>query len=192
MSSPTCRHPTIAGTPQVGQTLTATSGWQPADTAVTYRWVVGDDSTPADDPRGATYVPDRAGRRQDHPRGGHRHARRGLDPGHRLVGRHGPGRGDPVVVPPVLSMVNKRLPRIKGTLRVGRVVRVTTGTWTPYPKKLTFRWYAGKRAIKGATRQRFTLTKKQAGKRLRVVVTASAPKHESLAVTTKRTDKVRR
>ena len=84
------------------------------------------------------------------------------------------------------------MPRIKGTLRVGRVVRVTTGTWTAYAKRLTFRWYAGTGAIKGSIRQRFTLTKKQAGKRLRVVVTASAPKHEPVAVTTKRTDKVRR
>lgn len=184
--------PTIAGTPQVGQTLTATSGWQPADTAVTYRWVVGDDTTPDDDPRGATYVPTAqdVGKSIRVEATGTRGA--GWVPATAWSAATAPVAATPVVVPPVLSMVNKRLPLIKGTLRVGRVVRVTTGAWTPYPKKLTFRWYAGKRAIKGATRQRFTLTKKQAGKRLRVVVTASAPKYQSLAVTTKRTAKVKR
>lgn len=194
--------PAISGTPQVGQTLTASSTWQPADTTVTYRWIVGDDTSPADDPRGSTYVPTAAdvGRSIRVEATGTRGA--GWTPATAWSAATAPVAAAPVaaapvaaapvVTQPVLTIVNERLPRIKGTLRVGRVVRVTTGAWTPYPKKLTFRWYAGKRAIKGATRQRFTLTKKQAGKRLRVVVTASAPKHESLAVTTKRTGKVRR
>ena len=71
-------------------------------------------------------------------------------------------------------------------------MRVTVGEWTPYPQKLRFRWYAGKQAIAGATHQRLRLTKKLAGKRLRVVVKASEPGHEPLTVTTKRSDMVRR
>ncbi len=50
--------PTISGTAQVGQTLTASGdSWLPEDATVTYRWVVGSDSVPGDDPTGPTYVP---------------------------------------------------------------------------------------------------------------------------------------
>lgn len=179
--------PTITGTAQVGQTLTVSSGWQPSDTTVTYRWVVGDDTSPGDDPRGTTYVPTAAdvGRTIRVEATGTRGA--GWTPATAWSAPTGP-----VAAAPVPAVVNERLPRIKGTLRVGRIVRVTVGEWTPYPKRLKFRWFAAGKPVKGATHQRLKLTKKQAGKRLRVVVTASAPKHEPLAVTTKRTGKVRR
>ncbi|MGF9754273.1 carboxypeptidase regulatory-like domain-containing protein [Microvirga sp. 0TCS3.31] len=182
--------PSISGTPQVGQTLTAAPGtWQPTDTTVTYRWIVGDDVSPGDDPRGATYVPTAQdlGKTIRVEATGTRGA--GWTPATVLSAPTAPVAAAPVVV---LRVVNDRLPRIKGTLRAGRTVRVTTGTWTPYPQKLRFRWYAGKKAIAGATHQRLRLTKKQAGKRLRVVVKASAPGHEPLTVATKRSDKVRR
>lgn len=179
--------PTIAGTPQVGQTLSVSSGWRPADTTVTYRWVVGDDTSPADDPRGMTYVPTAAdvGRTIRVEATGTRGA--GWTPATAWSAPTGP-----VAAAPVPAVVNERLPRIKGSLRVGRIVRVTVGEWTPYPKRLKFRWFAGGKPVKGATHQRLKLTKKQAGKRLRVVVKASAPGYEPLTVTTKRSRKVRR
>ena len=50
--------PTISGTAQVGLPLTAAPGtWQPTDASVSCRWVVGDDTSPADDPTGSVYVP---------------------------------------------------------------------------------------------------------------------------------------
>jgi hypothetical protein len=182
--------PAISGTPQVGQTLTAAPGtWQPADSAVSYRWIVGDDVSPGDDPTGSTYAPTAqdVGKTIRVEVTGTRGA--GWTPATALSAPTAPVAAAPVVV---LQVVNDREPRIKGTLRVGRTVRVTTGTWTPYPQKLRFRWYAGKRAIAGATHQRLRLTKKLAGKRLRVVVKASAPGHASLTVTTQRSGKVRR
>ena len=181
--------PAVTGTPQVGQTLSATYGWHPADTTVTYRWIVGDDVSPGDDPRGTTYAPTAQdiGKTIRVEATGTRGA--GWTPATALSAPTAPVAAAPVVV---LQVANERLPRIKGTQRVGRTVRATVGEWTPYPKKLRFRWYAGKRAIAGATHQRLKLTKKQAGKRLHVVVKASAPGHEPLTVTTQRTDKVRR
>ncbi|MDR7252700.1 hypothetical protein J2X46_001676 [Nocardioides sp. BE266] len=179
--------PTISGTPQVGQTLTAASGWTPADTTVTYRWVVGDDTSPADDPTGPTYVPTAA------------------DLGKAIrvqaTGTHGAGwisatawsaATPAITLAPLPVIANTTLPTVKGKLRVGKVVRVTKGAFTPYPQDLDYVWYANGKVIKNAHRQWFKLTKKQKGKRLTVEVTASAPSYQPVTVRTPRTEKVRR
>lgn len=182
--------PAITGTPQVGATLTATSGWSPASTRASYRWVVGNDSNPTDDPTGATYVPTPAD----------------LGKTIRVVatGSHLPGwipatatsaPTAPVAAAPVTatpakpSVANLRLPAIKGKLVVGKRVRVTTGTWTPADVELRFKWFAGKQVFRTTDRSWVRLTKKQAGKRLRVEVTAVAPGHDPITIRTKRTKK---
>ncbi|KQV65740.1 hypothetical protein ASC64_12575 [Nocardioides sp. Root122] len=185
--------PTIAGTPQVGQTLTATSRWTPANAAVTYRWVIGDDTTPADDPSGTTYVPTaldvgKSIRVQATATKG-----AGWVPATAWSAATAPVTAAPAPPPVVMPvMANHRLPLIKGRLLVGRTVRVTPGSWTPDPSRLDYAWYAGGRLIKRADRPRFTLTRKQLGKRLTVRVTASAPSYQPLTVRTARTAKVRR
>jgi hypothetical protein len=187
--------PTITGVAQVGQTLSAAAGtWQPSDTTVTYRWVVGDDTSPADDLIGSTYVPtaEDVGRTIRVQATGTRGA--GWVPASAWSAATAPIA--PMVVaepvPSIPTVTNDRLPRIKGTFRVGRTVRVTTGDWTPYPQNLTFAWYAGGKLIKGAIHRRLTLKPQQLGKRLVVRVTASAPGYESLTVRTRRSDRVRR
>ena len=90
------------------------------------------------------------------------------------------------------AVANVKLPVVKGKLRVGKVVRVTKGAWTPYPQDLDYAWYANGTLIKSAHRQWFKVTKKQLGKRLVVQVTASAPSHQPVMVRTARTAKVRR
>jgi hypothetical protein len=182
--------PSISGTPQVGQTLTATSGWTAAGTTVTYRWVIGDDTTPADDPSGTTYVPTaldvgKSIRVQATATKG-----AGWVPATAWSAASAPVAAAPPVVMPVIT--NQRLPLIKGRLLVGRTVRVTKGSWTPYPSWFDYAWYASGTLIKRADRPRFTLTRKQLGKRLTVRVTASAPSYQSLTVRTARTAKVRR
>ena len=184
--------PTVEGTPQVGKPLTATSGWSPADTAVSYRWIVGDDATPADDPTGATYVPTAAdlGKTIRVHATGTRNA--GWIPATAMSAATAPVAAAPVVVPPPLpSLVNAKAPQVKGKLRVGKIVRVTKGGWTPYPKDVDYTWYAGGKVIKGAHRQWFKLTRKQVGKRLRVEVTVSAPSYADTTLRTRRTDKVK-
>jgi hypothetical protein len=187
--------PTIAGVAQVGQTLTAVPGtWSPASTTVAYRWVVGDDTTPSDDPTGATYVPT------------------AQDVGKTIrveaTGTRGPGWTPatawsaatapvtvvpvavPVPTPVVRTFTHGERPRIKGKLRVGRTVRVTTGTFTPSPTTVSVAWYANGKVIKNATKKRLTLKKKYLGKRLTVVVTASAPSFESYSVRSRKSHKV--
>jgi hypothetical protein len=190
--------PTIGGVPQVGQTLTAAPGtWSPSSTTVAYRWVVGDDTTPNDDPTGATYVPT------------------AQDVGKTIrveaTGTRGPGWTPatawsaatapvtvapvtvvptPVPTPVVRTFTHGGRPRVKGNLRVGRIVRVTAGTFTPSPSTVTFVWYANGKVIKNATKKRLTLEKKQLGKRLTVVVTASAPGFEPFSVRSRKSHRV--
>lgn len=185
--------PTISGTPQVGQVLTVTSGWIPAGTSVGYRWVIGDDTSPADDPTGTTYNPTA----QDVGKSIRVQATATLGagwvPATAWSAATAPVTEPPAPpAPPVALVVNHRLPLIRGILRVGRTIRVTKGIWTPAPSRLDYAWYASGRLIKRADRPRLTLTRKHLGKRMTVRVTASAPSHQSLTVRTARTVKVRR
>ncbi|KRF34650.1 carboxypeptidase-like regulatory domain-containing protein [Nocardioides sp. Soil805] len=188
--------PTISGVAQVGTPLTAGPGtWQPAGTTVTYRWVVGDDTTPADDPTGPAYTPTAAdlGKSIRVLATGTHTA--GWVPSSAWSAATAPviaAPVPPVVVVPPAAMDNVVVPRIKGTLRVGRVLRVTAGSWTPDPATLTYTWYARGKVIKKATHRRFRVTEKQLGKRLRVTVTAAAPGHLPLSVKTARTARIRR
>lgn len=83
-------------------------------------------------------------------------------------------------------------PRIRGMARVTKVLRVTSGSWTPTKVTRKIQWLANGKRIKGATKARLRLTKKLVGKRISVRVVASAPGLTPLKVTTKRTKKVRR
>ena len=67
----------------------------------------------------------------------------------------------------------------------------TSGRWTPKPTNVKYQWYAKGKAIKGATRRKFTPTLKQLGKRLSVKVTAKAIGYAPATVTTPRTGKIK-
>jgi len=63
--------------------------------------------------------------------------------------------------------------RVTGTLKVGQTLKVTTGTWDPKPT-FTYQWYRGATKIVGATRASYKLVAADAGKQIKVVVTAKA------------------
>jgi len=64
-------------------------------------------------------------------------------------------------------------PKITGTAKVGKTLKVTTGTWSPKPT-FTYQWYRGTTAIKGATKASYKLVAADKGKKIKVVVTAKA------------------
>lgn len=101
---------------------------------------------------------------------------------------------DAVLGAPVVqthAVTNVVRPRVKGTLRVGRVVRVSRGEWAPSTVALRYRWYAGGKAVAHATHRRLTLSHKLVGKRLTVRVTARVPGYTSAVVLTRSTARVR-
>jgi hypothetical protein len=85
-----------------------------------------------------------------------------------------------VLAPALAKPADTARPTIKGTAKYKNTVTADAGRWTGTPP-ITFRyqWKACKtkkastcKAIRGATRQTFTVTKRYVGDRLEVVVTA--------------------
>lgn len=173
--------PTVTGTLMVGHTVRATSGsWLPAPVEVSYRWLV--DGVVLPGATGATLTLTKAmqGRRISV------HAfpeRSGYDSAHATSAasaRVAAWRPAPI----------KRFakPKVKGTVRVGKVLTVSKGRWSPSPTKVAYRWKVNGKSVKGGTRPSLRLTKKMAGKRVQVTVTVSRPQH----ATTKYTVKVKK
>lgn len=120
--------PTITGTPQVGQTLTASIG----DIAppATYQWSRA--GTPIPGATNATYVltDDDVGKTIAVAVGG--------------------------VSPPTAAVanaipVNRTLPTISGTPQVGQTLTATLGTWSHNPTSFWYQWANSKGFIAGAT-----------------------------------------
>lgn len=82
-------------------------------------------------------------------------------------------------------------PRILGRARVDAPLRVSAGRWSA-PVRLDYRWYAGNRAIRGATRSSYTPTAAQVRDRLRVRITARSAGYAPVVVTTAASDAVGR
>jgi hypothetical protein len=63
-------------------------------------------------------------------------------------------------------------PSVQGAAKVGRTLKVRPVKWET-GVKLSYRWYAGSKAIAGATKAALKVKKSLAGKKLHVVVTAT-------------------
>jgi len=71
------------------------------------------------------------------------------------------------------TIVSNSVPVITGTPQVGKQLNASNGTWTPTPDSYTYQWYASGALITGATANTYTPTGANAGKLIRVVVTAA-------------------
>jgi hypothetical protein len=82
---------------------------------------------------------------------------------------------DPGAIPtPTPGAVAAGRPAITGRPRVGEVLTVAPGTWTP-GATLTYAWFADGEEIVGGTGQRLTLRARHRGARISVEVTGTAP-----------------
>lgn len=168
--------PTIAGTPVVGGTLTASAGtWTPTPTSYAFQWTR--DDQPILGAISATYVATEA------------------DLGKRLAvlvtateeDSDGASARSVATAPvqPSAAMVEAGLKevlkgvRLKGKAKVGTTVRLTgldASFRAPVTTKVRYRiqWYAGSKKIKKATKTRLRLTPAVRGKKISVKVTALA------------------
>jgi len=156
--------PTISGTSQVGQTLTATNGtWTNSPTSFTYRW--NHAGTPIGGATASTYVPVSA------------------DVGNTLTisvtATNGSGSSTPAtsaVTSAVIDIIptNSAVPTISGTAQVGQTLTATTGTWTHIPASYAYQWKsAGVNATgAGATTANYTAATADIGNMLTVSVVA--------------------
>ena len=68
---------------------------------------------------------------------------------------------------------NLAAPTIAGAPKVGSVLTVSTGSWTPLGAGYTYQWFAGSAPISGATSASYVPAPADLGKTLKVQVTAS-------------------
>lgn len=80
-------------------------------------------------------------------------------------------------------------PKISGTAKVGSKLTAKPGAWTKYTT-FTYTWYASGKAISGAKKPTFTLTKAQKGKTITVKVTGKKEGWKTASRTSKATAKV--
>jgi protocatechuate 3,4-dioxygenase beta subunit len=97
-------------------------------------------------------------------------------------------RVDGVLSPPVRSVST---PRVRGTPRVGKVLRVLT-RWTPLDTRLGYLWRANGKRIRGADGPTYRPRARDSGKRLTVSVAGSRLGYHSAALTVAVKGRVRR
>ncbi|MET0931233.1 MAG: zinc-dependent metalloprotease family protein [Aeromicrobium sp.] len=96
----------------------------------------------------------------------------------------------PGAVPP--ARFAAATPRITGTARVGRTLRVAVGSWSPRPS-YRYQWYAnGKKITSKGTTSSFRLTSREKGTRITVTVTGQKSGYTTVTKTSARTKKIAR
>ena len=82
-------------------------------------------------------------------------------------------------------------PKVTGSLKVGKTVKVNVGKWSP-KASYSYTWYANGKVVKGQTKSSVKLTKAWKGKKVSVRVTGNYPGYEQLRVTSSKTGKVKK
>jgi len=155
--------PTVAGTAQVGQPLTASPGeWSPSADAA-YQWLV--DGAPVAGATGPSYTPVAEDlRRQVSVQV--------------TVSRPGytPASATSAATDPVMpgTFQNTSDPSISGTAKVGVPLHASPGGWSPEPT-FGYQWYADGSPVPGATSNTFTPTPAEVGRTVSVQVLARRP-----------------
>ncbi|MRK01064.1 hypothetical protein GEV27_05970 [Aeromicrobium sp. S22] len=155
--------PTITGTPQVGQQLTADPGtWGPAGVELAYQWLAN--GAPIEGATQATYTPSIEDATKTIT------VRvTGTLATHTATTKTSAATA-PVATPPV---VTGAAPTISGTPRSGKTLSVATGSWGPAGVTLARQWRANGAAITGATGSTLRLSNAHAGKKITVTVTGT-------------------
>lgn len=96
----------------------------------------------------------------------------------------------PPVQPAPLKKFSAKTPKITGTARVGKTLKVKVGSWSPRPS-YRYQWYAnGKKITKKGAKSSFKLTSKQKGKRITVRVTGTKSGYATVTKASRPTKKV--
>ncbi|MFB7607771.1 hypothetical protein [Streptomyces gardneri] len=161
--------PSLSGTVRVGSKVTAVVGtWSPAPTSYAYQWRAN--GVAISGATGSAYTPVAAvvGKKLTVTVTAHR-------TGH----LSGVSTTAGYTVATGLAPKATKAPTLTGTVKVGRTLTLNRGTWTPAPSSYAYQWYANGRAVSGATKSWFTLTRAQLGTKITVRVTAHRTGHVS-------------
>lgn len=88
-----------------------------------------------------------------------------------------------------LGVLASATPKVRGTAKVGKTVKLSRGTWTS-GTRFTYRWYRDGRAISGATGTSYKLRTSDAGKRITVKVSGTKTGYTTKSRVSAKTAKV--
>jgi len=171
--------PSVQGTVQVGQKLTASPGvWNLAAT-YSYQWLANGKSISGATSK--TYTPGASVK--------------GMTISVRVTAsRVGslPVSATSKTAGPVKAgvLTSTPTPKVSGTAKVGKKLTAKAGTWKPSGVKLTYQWYANGKKISKATGTTLTLKTAQKGKKITLKVTAKKCGYTTVTKTSKATAKV--
>ncbi|MEU5716255.1 hypothetical protein AB0G71_10775 [Streptomyces sp. NPDC020403] len=172
----------ISGSARVGSTLTAVPGvWSPAATSYAYRWKADGKAVAGATAPAYTVPAALLGKKIS------------VSVTARRTG-HASGSSTTAAAKVAAGVAPKatKAPTISGTAKVGKVLTLARGTWTPAPTSYTYRWYANGKAIAGAAKTSLTLKTAQRGTKITVKVTARRTGHSSGFAVSKATRAVAR
>ena len=152
---------TITGNAKVGTTLAAHSrSWKPSKVTLAYRWLNNGKAIPA--ATKATYKLAKA------------------DVGDRISVRvtasatgYTSASATSASVKVLNALTATPRPKISGTTKVGKTLKVKAGTWKPSKVTLSYRWYRNGVAVKGATKSSYKLHSADRNKVITIKVTGS-------------------
>jgi hypothetical protein len=159
------RTPSITGTVRVGATVRATTGtWSPAPSSLSYQWAAN--GVAIKGATGTAYVIPASvrGKRLTVTVTAKR-ANRALTSASSAAATVGYG---------VAPKASTR-PKIKGTIRAGKTVKVSVGVWSPKATSYRYEWRVNGKLV--ATSAALTLKKAWAGKKLTLTVVAKRTGH---------------
>ncbi|MDR1799761.1 MAG: Ig-like domain-containing protein, partial [Bifidobacteriaceae bacterium] len=156
--------PSISGTVQVDQTVTALPGtWTPSDTTLAYQWEL--DGVAVAGATAVTYTLQAADAGKTLTV-----VVTGSKTGYASASATSAGA---VVAPP--SPMVPGTPSISGTVQVGETVTAMPGSWTPSDATFTYQWQLDGVAVSGATAASYVIQPADLDKTLTVQVTGAKP-----------------
>ena len=176
--------PTVAGTPKVGSTLTATAGaWTPSDVTLKYQWLRDGVIISGATKTSYTLTSD--------------------DVGHAMTisvtgSKSGLASRTASSVPtakiadvPIPKVITPGTPTIQdaGQMMVGDWLTVDPGTWGPEGVELGYQWFRGDHAVSSGTTSRYKVSDADLGKTITVEVTGRKSGYPSVTVTSDPTAK---
>lgn len=174
--------PVISGTPRVGATLTAKPGtWNASGVTFTYQWTAS--GKPIAGATRSTYTLTAA----------QLNAAVSVTVTARKVG-YTSGTAASASTSRVAAgkVTSLSRPGISGKAKVGKRLTAKPGRWSVAGLTYHYQWYASGTRIKGATKAKLTLHKRQAGQRVTVKVTVSRAGYLAASAASKATAKVKR
>jgi surface antigen len=171
--------PSLTGTAQVGETLTAHKGSFTPKASYAYQWTVDGNEVSGATDRTYTVRPQDEGKKVAVEILASR-------PGYLTAVVSSPATT--TVIPGVIT--NTAVPEVSGKAVAGHTLHATSGSWSIDPEKLEYQWYRGSKPIGTATDAAYRVTDADAGHLLHVVVTAKSTGYTAASAASTDTDRV--